>query len=59
MNGDINDKKPVRRRNVEGMFCAEGTARAKKHPKWRMIRVYLQNRMLIWVLGATRTESGQ
>lgn len=36
MNGDLHDKKPVRSIDVKGMFSAEGTARAKKHPERRM-----------------------
>lgn len=59
MNGDLHDKKPVRSIDVKGMFSAEGTARAKKLSEWRMIRVYFHNRMFIWVLGATGTDSRQ
>ena len=47
MNGNLHDKKPVRSIDVKGMFSAEGTARGKKHPEWRMIRVYFHNRMFI------------
>ena len=47
MNGDLDDKKPVRSIDVKGMFSAEETARAKKHPERRMTRVYFHNRMFI------------